>query len=157
MSCKRFFCKSARSASRSGWLSNFGNVLLLSQLHVAILGALKSISCSFHRGGLLSIHKSLLSCLIFFFFFNFDKHQRATLFGVNSPTGSPFYICDTLLISLVDSSPPAGLTVLDNWVFGFGWVFTASKDLLVQVTHFSNSFLQFHPNNFRNTISWECL
>ena len=79
----------------------------------------------------------------------------------------------------MDSCPPAGLPVLDNWVFGFGWIRWIS--LLLSATSESNSFIQlslqevvgggrsdtytfsymifsrFHHNNFRDTISWERL
>ena len=77
----------------------------------------------------------------------------------------------------MDSCPPAGLSVLDNWVFGFGWIRWVS--LLLPATSESNSFIQlslkeivgggrsdtytflvydfsrFH--HFRDTISWECI
>ena len=38
----------------------------------------------------------------------------------------------------VDSNPPTGLSVLDNWVFGFGWIRWVS--LLLPATSESNSF-----------------
>ena len=43
-------------------------------------------------------------------------------------------------ISFVDSCPPTGLTVLDNWVFGFGWIRWVS--LLLSGTSECNSFIQ---------------
>ena len=42
--------------------------------------------------------------------------------------------------SWVDCCPPTGLTVLDNWVFGFGWIRWVS--LLLPDTSESNSFIQ---------------
>ena len=80
---------------------------------------------------------------------------------------------------MVDSCPPAGLSVLDDWVFGFGWVCLESS--LPPATSESDSFIQsslkeivgggrgdtiyflvydfsrFHHNNFRDTINWECI
>ena len=50
---------------------------------------------------------------------------------------SSFFIgIDTQLC--VDSNPPTGLTVLDNWVFGFGWIRWVS--LLLPATSESKSF-----------------
>ena len=46
----------------------------------------------------------------------------------------PFPIC------FVDPCPPTGLAVLDNWVFGFGWIRWVS--LLLPATSESNSFIQ---------------
>ena len=43
-------------------------------------------------------------------------------------------------ISWVNCCSPTGLTVLDNWVFGFGWIRWVS--LLLQATSESNSFIQ---------------
>ena len=40
----------------------------------------------------------------------------------------------------MDSGPPTGLTVHDNWVFGFGWIRWVS--LLLPATFESNSFIQ---------------
>ena len=72
-----------------------------------------------------------------------------------------------------------GSSVLDNWVFGFGWIRWVS--LLLPATSESNSFIKlslkeivgggrgdtytflvydfsrFHHNNFRDTISWRCI
>ena len=40
----------------------------------------------------------------------------------------------------MDFSPPTGLTVLDNWVFGFGWIRWVS--LLLPAISESNSVIQ---------------
>ena len=64
---------------------------------------------------LIHLYGSHRSCLIFFFIF----------LGI-----------DTQLC--VDSNPPTGLTVLDNWVFGFGWIRWVS--LLLPATSESKSF-----------------
>ena len=43
-------------------------------------------------------------------------------------------------ISWVNGCSPTGLTVLDNWVFGFGWIRWVS--LLLPATAESNCFIQ---------------
>ena len=82
-------------------------------------------------------------------------------------------------ISWVNGCSPTGLPVLDNWVSSFGWIRWVS--LLLPATSESNSFIQlllkeifgrsrgdtyifsynnfsrFHHNNFRDTMSWECV
>ena len=82
-------------------------------------------------------------------------------------------------ISWVNCCPPTGLTVLDNSVFGFGWiplgVFAASSEFWIQFFHqiiFDGNlkrmprwriyilvydFSSFHHNSFRDTISCECV
>ena len=78
-----------------------------------------------------------------------------------------------------DGCSLTGLPVLDNWVFWF-WldsldVFAASSNFWIQFFHpiifegnlwrrsrwriyfLENDFSRFHQNNFRDTISWECV
>ena len=78
-----------------------------------------------------------------------------------------------------DGCSLTGLTVLDNWVFGVGWI--CWESLLLPETSESNYFIQLSlkeifggsrgdictfsqiispdsiTNNFRDTISWECV
>ena len=132
---------------------------------------------------LLRIYGSLRSCSIFF---NFCWHQHATLCGFWSTYGSPrsCWVLDSswlnevpFSISFVDSCPPTGLSVLENWVFGFGWIrwvsLPASSDFWIQFNHpiifvrnlrwwskwhiyfLVYDFFRFHNNYCRDTTSWE--
>ena len=96
---------------------------------------------------LLHLYGSPRSCLIFF---NFCRHQHTQLCVDSNPhTGLSVLVkCLTsswpskvpFSISFVDSCPPTGLHVLDNWVFGFCWIRWVS--LLLPATSESNSFVQ---------------
>ena len=112
---------------------------------------------------LFSIHQygSLRSCLIFF---NMFTCQHATFCGFVSTYGSPRtrWISDIVMCLLIKSvaiklgtfqgfftlfcnkshhsCPHIGLTVLDNWVFGFGWI--RWESLLLLATSESKSNVQ---------------
>ena len=79
----------------------------------------------------------------------FYRHWNATLDGFNPTTGLTVLVeCSvpswpnkiSFSISWVDSCPPTGLTVLDNWVFGFGGI--RWESLLLPATCEPNSFIQ---------------
>ena len=98
---------------RSFWQAlELGDVLLLSQLHVSILVFWSQ--CRAHPP--LRVSPFLFDILLQFFI------------GI-----------DTQLC--VDSNPPTGLIVLDNWVFWF--LLDSLGSLLLPATSESNSFIQF--------------
>ena len=137
---------------RSFWRAlELGNVLLLSQLHVTIL-----VNWSQCRA--LPPWWTVV-------------HLRVSPFF--------FHLLVQFLQLWMDSCPPTSLTVLDNWGFRF-WldslgVFAAWSDFWIQFFHpvvfegnrwwrsrwhenfLENCFSRFHHNNFRDTISWDCI
>ena len=132
---------------RSFWRAlELGNVLLLSQLHVTILVLWSQCRA---LGGLDSCPPSGLTVLVWFASSIFLGIDMLLWVDFNPPTVLPVLV-ECLMsswpnnisfsISLVDSCPPTGLTVLDSWVFGFGLVRWVS--LLLPATSESNSFIQ---------------
>ena len=140
-----FCCKSAWSAARWGWFSILCTSSWTRRCSDSFTtechspGTQKSMSCSSTFTG----HTVLVWSSSIFVGVN------TQLFVESDPhTGLPVLVeCLTsswsnivrFSISFVDSCSHTGLSVLDNWVFGFGWIRWVS--LLFPATSESNSFI----------------
>ena len=203
MGCRRYFAASrlevlldeddSRSSSR---VREHRSFLLVSQLHVAIQTLWSQ--CLFPRAE----WTNRLDCLpVLFWSASTFSSASSSLSTCSTDTGTQLWLNDSAFtsltvlefvlsqpnktsfpISLVSKQSGCSLTslsVLDNWVFDFGWilltVFTTSSNFWIQFFHPSIlkkkvfgrgrwhkdflvfDFSSFHPNNFRDTISWECV
>ena len=145
------------------------------------------MDCSLSTGlTVLVWSASTFFVFVFVFVYMFNRHWHNNSGWIMVPCTSLPVLVEFLVpsrpnktsfsISWVNGCSPTGLTVLDNWVFDFGWIRWVS--LLLPATSESNSFIQlslkevfgggrgdtytfsymissrFHHNNFRDTINW---
>ena len=183
---------------RSFWRAlERGNFLLLSQLHATILVLWSR--CLFPRAGWTDCPHTGPSVIVWSA--STFSSVSSSLSTSSTDTGTQLWMDGgpstglTVLEFSVPSRPYktsfpiswvnepdgrslTGLSVLDSWVFGFGWilgVFAASSDSWIRFFHpriFKGNlgrrsrwhtyylvlnFSRFHHNNFRDTICWECV
>ena len=119
-----------------------------------------------------------MSCIASFEWPNIFRNRSFTLCKNDRDFSEKFYSVavsesmssssmTNLSASWVNCCPPTGLTVLDYWVFGFGWIRWVLIQLFLKENRWRWSrwriyflvydFSRFHHNHFRDTTSWECI